>query len=123
TCRPTIRVDAGEGQFAECDLSLRDLAIVADSYTSTLSAVFHPRVEYPEPSAREMAARRTPALPERAGELRDAARRSLSPKPAELPRGTTTEDDGDDTLAPPSRGRPAASSQRGARPELSEDDT
>ncbi|MPZ98396.1 MAG: HDIG domain-containing protein [Dehalococcoidia bacterium] len=120
----TIKERIEEGQFDECDLSLRDLAIVADSYTSTLTAVFHPRVEYPEPSQRELAARRTVPLPERAGELREAARRSLAPRPSELPqRPVADEDDGDDSLIPPSRERPAPSAPRSGQRELSEDDT
>src|SRR5439155_1470739 len=54
-----------EGQFDECDISLRDLRIAADSFASALSAVYHPRVEYPEPTRRELAARGAamPALP------------------------------------------------------------
>ena len=50
----TIRERIEEGQLDECDLSLRDLRIVAESYSSALAAVFHPRVEYPEPTAREL---------------------------------------------------------------------
>ena len=42
-----------ETELDECDISLRDLRVVADSYAATLNAVYHPRVEYPEPSARE----------------------------------------------------------------------
>lgn len=49
------RID--ERQFDDCDISLRDLRIVADTYSATLAAVFHPRVEYPEPSERERARR------------------------------------------------------------------
>ncbi|MQC16816.1 MAG: HDIG domain-containing protein [Chloroflexi bacterium] len=47
-----------EGQFDECPLSLRDLRIVADSFVQSLSAIYHPRVEYPEPTRRELQARR-----------------------------------------------------------------
>ncbi len=55
----TIRERLDEGQFDECDISMRDLRIAADSFVQSLSAVYHPRVEYPEPSRRELAARRT----------------------------------------------------------------
>ena len=48
-----------EGQFDECDLSLRDLRVVADSFATTMNAVYHPRVEYPEPTERERTARRS----------------------------------------------------------------
>ncbi|RJQ10565.1 MAG: HDIG domain-containing protein [Dehalococcoidia bacterium] len=53
----TIRERIEEGQLDECPISLRDLRVVADTYTATLNAVFHPRVEYPEPTRRELAAR------------------------------------------------------------------
>lgn len=52
-----VRTRLDEQQFDECDISLRDLRIVADSFVATLTAVYHPRVEYPEPTARELAAR------------------------------------------------------------------
>jgi len=54
----TIRERLDEGQFDECDISMRDLRIAADSFVQSLSAVYHPRVEYPEPSRRELASRR-----------------------------------------------------------------
>lgn len=47
-----------EGQFDECDISMRDLRIAADSFVQSLSAVYHPRVEYPEPTRRELESRR-----------------------------------------------------------------
>ena len=48
-----------EDQFAECDISLRDLRIVADSFVQTLNAVYHPRVQYPEPTEHEIEERET----------------------------------------------------------------
>ena len=54
-----IRERVEEGQFDECDLSLRDLRVVADSFATTMNAVYHPRVEYPEPTERERTARRS----------------------------------------------------------------
>ncbi|TAK80344.1 MAG: HDIG domain-containing protein [Dehalococcoidia bacterium] len=61
----TIRERIEEGQFDECPISLRDLKVVAETYTATLNAVLHPRVEYPEPTRRELAARgAVPARPE-----------------------------------------------------------
>lgn len=68
-----IRERVEEGQFDECDLSLRDLRVVADSFALTLGAVYHPRVEYPQPTRREMEARRpsgTPAEGARPGRTR-----------------------------------------------------
>ncbi len=61
-----VRERIEEGQFDECPITLADLRVVIDSYAATLNAVFHPRVEYPEPSMRERAARgdrSTPAAP------------------------------------------------------------
>ena len=49
-----VRERLDEQQFDECDISLRDLRVVADSFVATLTAVYHPRVEYPEPTAREL---------------------------------------------------------------------
>jgi putative nucleotidyltransferase with HDIG domain len=60
-----IRERVEEGQFDECDISLRDLRVVADSFVALLNAVYHPRVEYPGPTERELASRRTVSLAER----------------------------------------------------------
>ena len=79
-----VRERVDEEQFAECDISLRDLRIVADSFAQTLNAIYHPRVEYPEPTAHEIAerGRRHPAAPPEA------------PRGAEAPRGPR--EDGED---------------------------
>ena len=53
-----------EGQLDECDISLRDLRVVADSFSTALTAVYHPRVEYPQPTERELAERASPRPPE-----------------------------------------------------------
>ena len=42
-----------EGQLDECDLTMRDLATIADSFSSTLRGVYHARVEYPAPTGAE----------------------------------------------------------------------
>lgn len=36
-----------EGQFDACDLTLRDLRLVAESFKFSLRAIYHPRIEYP----------------------------------------------------------------------------
>jgi putative nucleotidyltransferase with HDIG domain len=36
------------GQLDETDLTLRDLDAIADSFTSTLRGMYHPRIEYPQ---------------------------------------------------------------------------
>jgi putative nucleotidyltransferase with HDIG domain len=44
---------AMEGQLDDCDLTLRDLKTIADSFKATLRGVYHPRLEYPEPTQAE----------------------------------------------------------------------
>jgi putative nucleotidyltransferase with HDIG domain len=42
-----------EGQLDDCDLTLRDLKIIAESFKVSLRGVYHPRLEYPEPTEAE----------------------------------------------------------------------
>jgi hypothetical protein len=44
---------AMEGQLDDCDLTLRDLKTIADSFKATLRGVYHPRLEYPQPTEAE----------------------------------------------------------------------
>ncbi|MCH8920710.1 MAG: HDIG domain-containing protein [Chloroflexi bacterium] len=44
-----------EGQLDECDLTLRDLKTIGESFKTTLRGVYHPRIEYPAPSEAERA--------------------------------------------------------------------
>ncbi len=71
-----------EGQLDESDLTLRDLRTIAESFKATMRAVYHPRVQYPEPSAMETR-RRVLRLPLRAPERPDAPapirRRKIEP--------------------------------------------
>ncbi len=53
-----------EGQLDESDLTLRDLRTIAESFKTTMRAVYHPRVKYPEPTPME-ARRRVLRLPMR----------------------------------------------------------
>lgn len=39
---------AADGQLGECDMTLRDLQVVQEAFTSALKGVFHPRVQYPQ---------------------------------------------------------------------------
>ena len=85
-----IRERIEEGQFSECDISLRDLATVGRSYATALTAVYHPRVEYPAPTERERSDRgmdrapdRTPteggaAAPDVAGDVPGVGRRGAA---------------------------------------------
>ena len=42
-----------EGQLDECDLTLRDLRIIGESFKATLRGIYHPRIEYPAPTRAE----------------------------------------------------------------------
>lgn len=42
-----------EGQLDSCELTLRDLKVIGESFKATLRGVYHPRVEYPPPVDRE----------------------------------------------------------------------
>ena len=109
-----IRERVEEGEFDECDLTLRDLRTVADSYVGTLSAVYHPRVEYPEPSRRELATRGA----------RPSTRPASTPRPS-APRGSVIVQPGeeDDLISPPLRRRPEPPRRAdGDRPLIGEDD-
>ena len=44
-----------EGQLNECDITMRELLEVASSFKVTLRAVYHPRVQYPDPTPEEIA--------------------------------------------------------------------
>jgi putative nucleotidyltransferase with HDIG domain len=44
-----------EGQFDECDITMRELQQIATSFKTTLRAVYHPRIEYPSPGPEELA--------------------------------------------------------------------
>jgi cyclic-di-AMP phosphodiesterase PgpH len=37
-----------DGQLDECELTLRDLHVIAKSFNKTLSGIFHQRIEYPD---------------------------------------------------------------------------
>ncbi len=43
-----------EGQFDECDLTMRDLRIIGESFKATLRGIYHPRIEYPSPTKAEL---------------------------------------------------------------------
>jgi len=52
-----------EHQFDDCDLTLRQLRTIADSFKVTLRGVYHPRIEYPEPTDAEQRRTRRHAQP------------------------------------------------------------
>jgi putative nucleotidyltransferase with HDIG domain len=41
-----------EGQFDECDLTLRDLDMIKQAFRTLLTGIYHPRIEYPEAARR-----------------------------------------------------------------------
>jgi putative nucleotidyltransferase with HDIG domain len=43
-----------EGQFDECDLTMRDLRIIGESFKATMRGIYHPRIEYPSPTKAEL---------------------------------------------------------------------
>ncbi len=43
-----------EGQLDDSDLTLRDLKTIAESFKATLRGIYHPRIEYPAPTAAEL---------------------------------------------------------------------
>ena len=40
-----------DGQLSECDLTLRDLQTIRQTFISALKGVFHPRIKYPQPGS------------------------------------------------------------------------
>ncbi len=48
-----IRERVAEGQLDDCDLTFRDLKVIAESFKATLRGIYHPRIEYPAPAPRE----------------------------------------------------------------------
>ncbi|HVP04436.1 MAG TPA: HDIG domain-containing protein [Dehalococcoidia bacterium] len=50
-----INERVAEGQLDECDLTLRDLRVISESFKATLRGIYHPRIEYPAPTKAELA--------------------------------------------------------------------
>jgi len=110
----TFRERMDEDEFDESPISLRDLGVVREAYVSTLSAVFHPRVEYPEPTARELEARG------RSGPDEDDDDRQ---SPIAVAEPTPAADADTMLIEPPEPRRAAARDPDAPRVELSEDDS
>jgi putative nucleotidyltransferase with HDIG domain len=92
----TFRERIDEGEFDESPISLRDLGIARETYVSTLTAVFHPRVEYPDPTPRELEARGRAGSAARttngtAAAADDAADAGIKIEPPERRRAGTVE--------------------------------
>ena len=37
-----------DGQFNECDVTLKEIEIVKETFCETLNGIFHSRIEYPD---------------------------------------------------------------------------
>jgi membrane-associated HD superfamily phosphohydrolase len=42
-----------DGQFDECELTLRDLNLIVESIIKTVASIYHARIAYPTPSPSE----------------------------------------------------------------------
>ncbi len=56
--RKIIKDRLAYGQLDECDLTLKDLDLIARAFVRVLSGIFHARVEYPENIIKEIEAKR-----------------------------------------------------------------
>lgn len=52
--RLIIRDKLNDRQLEECDLTFKDLDIIADSFCKLLEGIYHKRIEYPETIAKEL---------------------------------------------------------------------
>ena len=55
--RRIIKDKLNDGQLEECNLTFRDLAIIAESFSKVLNGIYHARIEYPDNLAEQMAAK------------------------------------------------------------------
>ncbi len=53
-----IRAKINDGQLDDCPLTLRELAIVKDSFSGTLRSMLHSRIDYPKEDASATATKR-----------------------------------------------------------------
>jgi putative nucleotidyltransferase with HDIG domain len=85
-----------DGQFDECDLTLRDLHLIANSFVRVLTGFFHQRIEYPGVALEEPAKKRVengdqPPKPPTEGSRRDGVAKkgggAVAPRPETLHSG------------------------------------
>jgi hypothetical protein len=74
-----------DGQFDDCDLTMRDLAVIVDTLERTVSTVYHHRIDYPGFDFNQGSRRRTGEVPTAAAAAGGAPER-LGPRP--LPGGS-----------------------------------
>ncbi len=53
-----IRERLEDGQFDECDLTLRDLDLIREAFVQQLMGMYHRRIEYPQNKIVEIESRR-----------------------------------------------------------------
>ena len=53
-----IRERLEDGQFDECDLTLRDLDLIREAFIAQLLGMYHRRIEYPQNKVVELESRR-----------------------------------------------------------------
>lgn len=110
--RKIIRDKLDDGQLDRCDLTLRDLSLIADSFLQVLGGAFHERPEYPE------IAKRAP-LSEVDNQLYNVTQTPSAPetsieKKAEVSAGNGTEaSSGKETKVSPEKGMAPASGESG----------
>jgi putative nucleotidyltransferase with HDIG domain len=51
--RKIVREKLADGQFDQCDLTLKELDIIAGTFVRILSGIYHNRIEYPEKDLKE----------------------------------------------------------------------
>lgn len=51
--RKLIREKLDDGQFDDCNLTLRDMNTIATTFTGVFSGIFHERVKYPNVNLKE----------------------------------------------------------------------
>jgi putative nucleotidyltransferase with HDIG domain len=82
-----------EGQFDDCDLTLRDLRIIAESFKRSLRAIYHPRIEYPAPAPAERRQRLAGAPAQRQPQLTVLSGSAATPAANEGPMAAAAEHD------------------------------
>lgn len=73
-----------EGQLSECNLTLRDLDLIAKSFLDVLLGIYHARIEYGVPSIRDGAKKRN-ANSDQKGSARSPGGSGVGPSPSAAP--------------------------------------
>jgi hypothetical protein len=72
-----------DGQLDECELTLKDMHLIAESFNRILTGIFHSRIDYPEKPEKESNGKGTDKKP-----ANGADRPALAPADGELDLGT-----------------------------------